>query len=667
MSRILLYIDLSPSWPWVFATIHANRALLLEHGIVIGPSDPWLCDIIPSSRPLWAVPTENQEVPPHLVKWIEEVSDHLVSGHDVLLMTYYTPFLSGQNLLTSMIQKHVDLKRHSVHCFYTIGRPACLLEQRYMEVWSPLSESEGQRYVNLYSNLSEFVKGAYDTWGYDNVTLLEDLSESPVVKPRDDLSRRLFTHLGCSHPSAPQLPLHPLFLSSQEGRLLRWALEVRNNAWPQVDNGLLMECLIQAERTWDAAPLSPKKNRDALISNGLSDLRELESLIGLNEGSLDCPPWLSEAPEAQEVQQLSADQAEAFCAVLPRSVATLLQQRFINDSSLLTKNQVVLASALSSVSAVNATIGEPIAPISLTVLTMTFNHQDYIADCIESVLAQNTDFPVRHLVLDHCSTDSTPDIIASYARDYPSIQPILLSKRLPNENVTGLFVRCHSCYTALCDGDDYFTDPLKLQKQVNFLENNKHCGLCFHPVSVRYEDGCTPPETYPPLSMLPRGVRSEYYLADLLQGNMIQTNSVVYRWRFQDGLPSWFRPELCPGDWYWHLLHAEVGKIGFLQDVMSVYRRHRNALYYTSTISTVEHRKIHGMSELGTYYAVNEHFKNRYFIRLASLANGVFANFLEIYLASGDDALLEQACRLFPEFGQFFFNSLKFLNNNSYK
>ena len=66
MARILLYTDLSPSWPWVFATIHANRDMLAEHGIVLGPFAHWLCELVPSQLLMWKAVSENEAPPPHI-------------------------------------------------------------------------------------------------------------------------------------------------------------------------------------------------------------------------------------------------------------------------------------------------------------------------------------------------------------------------------------------------------------------------------------------------------------------------------------------------------------------------------------------------------------------------------------------------------------------------
>ncbi len=295
----------------------------------------------------------------------------------------------------------------------------------------------------------------------------------------------------------------------------------------------------------------------------------------------------------------------------------------------------------------------------LCVLTATYNHAKYIAQNIESVIAQKTDFPIVHIIADDASDDGTREIVLDYAKKYKHIIPIFHKYNICAHNYLSLFNRATSPYVALCDGDDYFTDPLKLQKQVDFLENNPHCSMCFHLVKIIFDDNEFSSKTFPPLEQLPRGVQSEYYLTDLLRTNMMQTSSVVYRWRFQEGLPDWFNIYLRPGDWYWHLLHAEKGKIGFLQDIMSVYRRHKSAVYYESEFSELQHRATQGIAELRVYKTVNEHFENRYFRLMASLANSVFSNFLEIYLTEKDDTLLNKASELYPEFAKHFLASIQ--------
>lgn len=295
----------------------------------------------------------------------------------------------------------------------------------------------------------------------------------------------------------------------------------------------------------------------------------------------------------------------------------------------------------------------------VSVLTLTRNQASMIGENIESILAQKTRFPFQHIIVDDGSKDGTQDIITEYAARYPRlIKPILLKHKAPHgENVRALFEQCRSKYAVLCDGDDYFTDPGKLQTQVDFMERNPDCALCFHPVSVVYEDG-TPTKTYPPADLLPGGERLWYSLRDLLISNFIQTNSVMYRWRFQDGLPEWFDPTLIPGDWYWHLLHAETGKIAYLHKPMSAYRRHAASLYAHAEKDHVAHRHEHGLNELRAYNVCNAHFRNRYYKDFSRLARGVFADFVQDYLKTKDDSLLQEGIAAAPDFARDFLSLL---------
>lgn len=295
----------------------------------------------------------------------------------------------------------------------------------------------------------------------------------------------------------------------------------------------------------------------------------------------------------------------------------------------------------------------------VSVLTLTLNQASMIAENMESMLAQKTRFPFQHIIVDDGSKDGTQDIITEYAARHPRIiKPILLKHKAPHgENVRALFEQCRSKYAVLCDGDDYFTDPGKLQMQVDFMERNPDCALCFHPVSVVYEDG-SPTKIYPPADLLPGGEHLWYSLRDLLISNFIQTNSVMYRWRFQNGLPDWFDPTLIPGDWYWHLLHAETGKIAYLRKPMSAYRRHAASLYARAEKDHVAHRHEHGLNELKTYSVCNAHFRNRYYNDFSRLARGVFADFVQDYLKTKDDSLLQKGIAAAPDFAKDFLTLL---------
>ncbi len=666
MSRIYIYTDLTTSRPWNFHTIHANKDLLSKHGIELGPFNPWLPEFIPSHQTFFTPLDNIHHLSLFRKNMLEETNELLESERDVLMFSVSLNQKS-HNTLYLLLKKYIDTNKHEIKSLFTITYPLLIFEQIWRSNVNIVQDDKVLIFIKQYTHIYSIIIQAVKEYGIDNVKLLPDLSDSPVAKPSPDIIQKVFSWLGCPEPQLPKkLPRHPLFLSSHEARRVTWALDVRDNGWPPLDESSFMDCLRSVEQDWSSDPVCPRKYRQMLIQEGADDRRRLEEMLGLKKGDLDGPDWLAQQPELQFDAPLSEDKLKTFVNALPDDVRSPLRQRLVNDFHLLSADQKALAKALKVPSPVTS-IGEPSPPVELTVLTSTYNHEAYIAQCMDSVLAQKTEFPVRHLVLDHNSTDGTAGIIAEYASKHSSIQPLLLSFRRPQEHILGLFLRCHTKYAALCDGDDYFTDPLKLQKQVEFLENKPRCALCFHPVAVVYEDERFPTTYYPPLDMLPRGIREEYFLADMFQGNLIQTNSAVYRWRFRDGLPDWFRADLCPADWYWHLLHAEQGRIGFLRDVMSVYRRHSNAWYYSTSISSLEHRRIHGMKELETYQAVNIHFQNRYFRLLSNLANGVLANFLRISFDEGDESLLEQACQKFPEFASEFLKTIKIMRKNPHQ
>ncbi len=119
--------------------------------------------------------------------------------------------------------------------------------------------------------------------------------------------------------------------------------------------------------------------------------------------------------------------------------------------------------------------------------TMTFMHENYIRDCIEGILMQKTTFPVQVLIHDDASTDKTAEIVKEYELKYPRLIKAYYQKenshtKPDKRERRTLFMKWRiGKYEAICEGDDYWTDPLKLQKQVESLENTQGCLVCFHP------------------------------------------------------------------------------------------------------------------------------------------------------------------------------------------
>ena len=212
----------------------------------------------------------------------------------------------------------------------------------------------------------------------------------------------------------------------------------------------------------------------------------------------------------------------------------------------------------------------------VSVVSTTHNQEAYVREAFDSFVAQQTDFPVEVVVADDASTDATPVIIREYADRYPHLfRPIFRSENLGlNRNLVGALSVARGEYVALCEADDYWIDPLKLSKQVTFLDRHPQTAVCFHPVRVIWEDGRADDSEFPPVSW-----RRDLTLDALIRRNFIQTNSVVYRRlpRYDD-IPA----DVMPLDWYLHVRHAARGNIAMLPETMSVYRRHSQGMWYNA-------------------------------------------------------------------------------------
>jgi glycosyltransferase involved in cell wall biosynthesis len=206
---------------------------------------------------------------------------------------------------------------------------------------------------------------------------------------------------------------------------------------------------------------------------------------------------------------------------------------------------------------------------SLSVCMITYGHESYIEKAIEGVLQQICDFNIELIIANDCSPDCTDTIIANIIQNHPKGSIIKYYKNKNNIGMMPNFIfalkQCKGKYIALCEGDDYWTDNLKLQKQVDFLEANSDYVLCFHQVAILKSNGTIVDDF---ITKVPDNHET---IDDLARhGNYIHTPSVVYRNIIKE-FPSEFK--ITPiGDFFLYMILAEYGKLKYLTDIMCVYR-----------------------------------------------------------------------------------------------
>jgi glycosyltransferase involved in cell wall biosynthesis len=214
-------------------------------------------------------------------------------------------------------------------------------------------------------------------------------------------------------------------------------------------------------------------------------------------------------------------------------------------------------------------------PPLVSICLITYNHEKYIREAIDSVLMQKTEFPFELLIGEDCSTDGTRQIVFEYQSRHPELIKVITDEHNvgAQANVMRVLQASSSKYIAALEGDDYWTDPYKLQKQVSFLENNPDYAICCHQVEELSDNGVKE------LSVLQRSDSEETYtIADLATGPLMHTPSVVYRKNHTRHLPGWFQRSPV-GDYVLYMLEAQHGKIKYFPQPMAVYRKHAGGMW----------------------------------------------------------------------------------------
>lgn len=210
----------------------------------------------------------------------------------------------------------------------------------------------------------------------------------------------------------------------------------------------------------------------------------------------------------------------------------------------------------------------------VSVALSTYDHKLFIRQCIESVLAQKTSFDYEIIIKDDKSTDGTREIVEGYQKYHSERFRLWLCRENLWKRVAigpHVLAACRGKYIALLEGDDYWTDPMKLQKQVDFLEANPDYAGSFHDTAIMIEGGDQ--------ARLWRDCSGcDYCLSDTISASALcHTSSFVCRRSAIIVMPKWVTG-VTSGDMAFFMLAAMTGPLRRIPEVMSVYRKHAGGI-----------------------------------------------------------------------------------------
>lgn len=274
--------------------------------------------------------------------------------------------------------------------------------------------------------------------------------------------------------------------------------------------------------------------------------------------------------------------------------------------------------------------------IKISVCIVTYNHQSFIEDCLTSILNQIVNFPIEIIVGDDASCDETPNKIMDLYKKFPDkIIPVLRKKNIGgHKNFIDVFERAQGKYIAYCEGDDYWNEPNKLQRQFDLLESNPKINLAFHPALEI--DMCGKKK-------IGRTVKSKDNLVSVNAvvvggGGFMHSSSLFIRREALIPFPPWFKGPLVIGDALVQIMASYPAGALFTPEPMSTYRR-----FVPNSMTTTNKRRgswerIKRMEKIQENYAtlseylghrltkeINKYFCYRYFkVSLIAVRDGEF-------------------------------------------
>ncbi|MBN8580304.1 MAG: glycosyltransferase [Anaerolineae bacterium] len=256
----------------------------------------------------------------------------------------------------------------------------------------------------------------------------------------------------------------------------------------------------------------------------------------------------------------------------------------------------------------------------VSVIVISYNQEKFIADGLLGIFAQRGDLRVELVISDDASQDSTGEIIQNYVRSFGELVTVKIISSDHNVGMTRNFQRslaaCTGDFIAVCEGDDYWLDPLKLQKQVRFLQANQDYAICFNRIYMYFQNTeefsvYEPNTKFDGKVLNTRDLVKEYFIGNL--------SCCMYAARYKEQISADLF-DLFIGDWMFNIYYSQFGRIGCIEEFMSVYRKHDDGVWSTGDPHK-NAKKLYGY--LSTYnrylnYEFNEEFSEiQHLLKLA--------------------------------------------------
>lgn len=253
-------------------------------------------------------------------------------------------------------------------------------------------------------------------------------------------------------------------------------------------------------------------------------------------------------------------------------------------------------------------------PYLLDINIAVYNHARFLRQTLDGVLSQKTTFAFRVLIGDDCSTDGSIDILKEYEARYSNVEVIYQSKNLGigkgESNGKILLKNSTAKYLTLLDGDDYWTDVHKLQKQIDFLEKNPGFSITHHRVLLLRNEELVK-------DYLNQRTPFTTGIADLAQGNYIRTVSAIFRNHLTD--PAFpYKIDDVTGDYYLYMATATRGKIKYFPEEMGVYRLHQGGIWSHHVAPSMRETWLTNLDKLGPLFSGEiTHRLNKQYLEVA--------------------------------------------------